>query len=52
MDKVFIMVKGKLKCSDENLDPTGRRYVHGYIVANEAAQRKLGETMEQCIKVK
>lgn len=52
MDKVFIIVKGKLKYSNESVDPTGRRYVHGAIVTNEEAQRKLGEIMEQCIQDK
>ena len=52
MDKVFIIVKGKLKYSNESVDPTGRRYVHGAIVTNEEAQRKLREIMEQCIKDK
>ena len=40
MDKVFIIVKGKLKYSNESVDPTDRRYVHGAIVTNEEAQRK------------
>lgn len=50
MDKVFVIVKGKLKRLGQNLDLTGKRCVHGYIITNEAAQRKLGATMEQYIK--
>lgn len=46
---MFITVKGELKCSDQTLDPTSRRCVHGYSVTNEAVQRRLGETMGQYI---